>query len=265
MGKTSHKSDNILKEASNENTSAERLVEIHNNYHLKKIKRAIVSNPNTPTDLLIELSKSFPAHFLENPLLQTALINDTDFWLQFPPQALVSILKQEEVPSSIILFALNNQPETEVLTTIISHHNQLWNDWIKTDGNLSCAKLDSVDLHSISFIHGNLSGASLNRANLTGAFLIQANLNGASLSNADLSNAYLNDASLINAKLKNANLHSANLIGANLRNANFTNADLRKADLSNADLTDANFTKAKLKGANFAGVTITSKTKLVLP
>ena len=265
MDKISHKSDKILKEASDENTSPERLVEIYHNYHLKKIKRAIVSNPQTPLPLLIELSATFSANFLENPLLKTSLINDRNFWLQFPKTTLINILKQPQVPSSIILFALNNYLETDILTTIINNHNQLWNDWIKSDGNLSGAKLNSADLHAISFIHGNLSGASLNRSNLHGAYLIQAKLNGASLSNADLSDAYLNDASLVNAKLKNANLHHANLIGANLRNANLMGADLTDADFTNADLTDAIFTNAKLKGANFQGVTVTSKTKLEIP
>ena len=261
MNQPSRKLENILIEASDKNTSAQRLEEIYQNYQPKKIKRAIASNPNTPLNILILLSEHFSASFLENPALDS-LLSDTNFLLSIPKTALVNILKLPQAPQELILFALNHYPETNILTTIIQHHAPLWNQWIKNNGNLSGANLNDADLSGVSFIHGNLSGAHLNKSNLHGAFLIQTKLNGASLSDANLSNAYLNDAFLVNAKLINANLNNANLMGADLRNADLRNADLKNANLENANLRDANLTKANLKGANLEGVKISSQTKM---
>lgn len=261
MNQPSRKSENILIEASDKNTSGERLEEIYQNYQPKKIKRAIASNPNTPLNILIILSEHFSASLLENPALDL-LLSDPNFLLKIPKAALINILKLPQAPQEFILFALNNYPETNILTTIIQHHNQSWNEWIKNNGNLSGANLSDAGLSGVSFIHGNLNGASLNNSNLSGAYLIQAKLNGASLSNANLSNAYLNDASLVNAKLISANLRDANLMGADLRNADLRNADLKNANLENANLRDANLKGANLKGTNLEGVKINSQTKI---
>ena len=261
MNQPSRKSENILIEASDKNASGERLEEIYQNYQPKKIKRAIASNPNTPLNILIILSEHFSASLLENPALDL-LLSDPNFLLKIPKAALINILKLPQAPQEFILFALNNYPETNILTTIIQHHNQSWNEWIKNNGNLSGANLSGADFSGVSFIHSNLNGTSFNESNLHGAYLIQAKLNGASLSHADLSNAYLNDASLVNAKLVNANLTNANLIGADLRNANLKNANLTKANLEDANLRDANLENANLKGANLTGIKISSGTRI---
>ncbi len=262
MNQPSRKSENILIEASDNKTSIERLEEIYQNYQPKKIKRALARNPNTPLHILISLSEHFPAPFLENPILDSSLLSDNNFLLQIPKTALINILKVAESPPEFVLFALNNYPETDILTTVITHHNSLWNEWIKNNGNLSGADFTGADFTGVSFIHGNLSGASLNKSKLNGAYLIQAKLNGASLTDADLSSAYLIDASLINAKLINTNLKNINLMGADLRNADLRNADLRNANLENANLRDANLTNANLKGANLQGVKINDNTKI---
>ena len=262
MNQPSRKSENILIEASDKNTSAQRLEEIYQNYQQKKIKRALASNPNTPLNILILLSEHFSASFLENPILDSSLLNDSNFLLKIPKTTLINILKLPQAPEEFILFALNHYPETKILSMIITHHSQLWNEWIKNNGNLSGANLSDADFSGVSFIHSNLNGTSFNESNLNGAYLIQAKLNGASLSHADLSNAYLNDASLVNAKLVNANLKNANLIGADLRNANLKNADLKDANLEDANLRDANLENANLKGTNLKGVKISSRTRI---
>lgn len=262
MNQPSRKLEHILIEASDQNTSAQRLEEIYQHYQPKKIKRALASNPNTPLDILILLSEHFSASFVENPLLDSSLLNDNNFLLQIPKTSLINILKLPQAPQEFILFALSHYPETEILSLIMKHHSQLWNEWIRNNGNLSGANLSGADFSGVSFIHSNLNGASFNESNLTGAYLIQAKLNSASLSHANLSNAYLNDASLVNAKLINANLENANLIGADLRNANLKNANLKKANLEDANLRDANLENANLKGANLKGIKISSGTKI---
>ena len=265
MNQPSRKSEKIVIEASDKNTSAERLQEIYENYQPKKIKRAIASNPNTPLDIVISLSQHFPASFLENPLLNEQSLNDIDFLSRIPKEALINIIKLPETPQKLILFALNTYPQTDILTIIIEHHNQLWNEWIKNNGNLSNANLSEANLSGISFIHGNLSGANLNNSNLSSAYLIQAKLNGANLSDANLSDSYLNNAFLVNAKLINSNLNKAKLNGADLRNADLRNADLRNADLEEANFRDANLKGAKFKGANLKDVKINSGTKIDNP
>ncbi len=262
MNQANQKSNNILTEANDRNTPPQRLEEIYQNNQPKKIKRALASNPNTPLDVLISLSEHFSTSLLENPFFNSHLLSDDNFLLKIPKKTIINILKLSQVPEKFISFALNNYPETEILATIIKHHNSSWNEWIKTNGNLTGANLNDADFSGISFIHGNLSGASLNNSNLSGAYLIQAKLNGASLSDADLSNAYLNDASLVSAKLIKANLKNANLSCADLRSADLRNADLGKANLEDANFRDCNLKGANFKGANLKGVKINSGTKV---
>ena len=68
----------------------------------KKTREAVVSNANTPPDVLIQLGEEFPAQFLDNPVFPLLLLENPNFIKEIPLHTLRSILQQENVPSYIL-------------------------------------------------------------------------------------------------------------------------------------------------------------------
>ncbi len=140
----------VLEEANDIKTPPERLQEIHKNYPNPEISSALVSNPNTPYDVLWKLGKDFPRELLANPVFDLMLLENPNLLADMPKDTLISLLRLPEIEKSYVIFALNHCRETDVLAAIISSQTQLWNDWrqdnpdIKID--LRGAKLEGADL-----------------------------------------------------------------------------------------------------------------------
>ena len=264
----------LFEEANNENTNPEHLKQLFNSiyYYSDEIKQALISNPNTPLDILFELGEHYPSELLENPALD--LLSNLNLLMEMPEETLISILILPQVPQEFITFALNNRKTLNVLMTIISYQPRLKKDLkdVKLcgvdltgakliDADLRRADLTGVDLTGAKLIDADLRCANLTGANLTDANLIDANLTGADLRCANLTGADLRcsnstDANLIDANLTGADLRYANLTGADLTGANLTNTLLVEADLKNADLTSANLTNSNLEDVKLSENTI---------
>jgi uncharacterized protein YjbI with pentapeptide repeats len=124
-------------------------------------------------------------------------------------------------------------------------------------------KLAGADLHGMSLLVFDFSGADLSGANLSESDMrdvdfSSADLTGADLHEATLIGAYMRDcdltgANLSLARLDRASLHRANLTKANLSYSNLSKADLSNADLSDADLSGADLTRTDLYNATLSG------------
>jgi uncharacterized protein YjbI with pentapeptide repeats len=266
----------VIEEANNSGTSPERLYEIYSNYTEPEISSALVSNPNTPPDVLLKLGKDFPRELLANPVFDLMLLENRNLLADMPGETLISLLRLPEIEKSYVTFALNHCRKPNILAAIISSQTQLWNDWRQDNldveiylkrANLSGADLSGADLKranlkradlmNANLSGADLSGADLKRANLRGADLTDTNLSDTDLAGADLWGADLSGADLTGADLTGANLEKANLSGADLAGANLTNADLMNANLSDTDLTDTNLSGADLTDTNLSGANLT--------
>lgn len=111
-------------EASNENTSPQRLEELaRSSLELAQqvaqnpsappellrelsrtrdriIRRNITANPNTPTDILRELAVRYPDAFLENPIVSLLCLEQLDFIKTLPTHTAFRLFQRETVPTS---------------------------------------------------------------------------------------------------------------------------------------------------------------------
>ncbi|MBD2312382.1 HEAT repeat domain-containing protein [Desertifilum sp. FACHB-1129] len=85
----------LLQQASNPHTPPEQLRELAA-YEDVAIRQLVVVNPNTPTEVLWELGKEFPAQLLENPLLPLLFLENPSLFV--PLDTLVNLFQLERVP-----------------------------------------------------------------------------------------------------------------------------------------------------------------------
>ena len=120
---------NLEAEASNESTSPQRLQElVRTSPELARwvaanssapsellrelsenedaiVREAVTCNPNTPTEILLELAGEFPEGFLDNPILPLLCIERPDFINTIPIQTAVSLLQSERAPTAWLVQA----------------------------------------------------------------------------------------------------------------------------------------------------------------
>ena len=64
----------------------------------EKTREAVVSNANTPPEVLVQLGEEFPAQFLDNPVFPLLLLENPNFIRELPLNTLRSILTRENCP-----------------------------------------------------------------------------------------------------------------------------------------------------------------------
>jgi hypothetical protein len=72
-----------------------------------QIRQAVVSNPNTPTDVLFKLGIEFPSELLENPVFSLLFLENLDLLSQMPEETAACLLKLESVPDEFIQWGLS--------------------------------------------------------------------------------------------------------------------------------------------------------------
>jgi len=65
-------------------------------------REAVVSNANTPPEILVQLGEEFPSQFLDNPVFPLLLLENPNFITELPLFTLRNILTQENVPEYIL-------------------------------------------------------------------------------------------------------------------------------------------------------------------
>ncbi len=126
---------------------------------------------------------------------------------------------------------------------------------LKTEKDVSGARLDGIDFSFIDLKGAKLKRAYLNDTYLNGMDLSQLDFSGADMSDADLGYSvfqYSNfkKTKLSNAELKYARMRSATLYDAELNNASLSGAILIFAKLDRASLVGADLRNVDLRGAS---------------
>ncbi|WP_373479225.1 hypothetical protein [Geminocystis sp.] len=130
------------KEASLETSSPERLRELaHQDLKLARVvakniiappdllaelahsqdqstRKAVVSNPNTPKETLLELGSQFPEELLDNPIFDLLLLENPNLLADMPTSTLKSMVKRETVPRAFLDWAVNHGDD-EVLIALL--------------------------------------------------------------------------------------------------------------------------------------------------
>ncbi|MGF1488023.1 MAG: hypothetical protein ACFBSE_13120 [Prochloraceae cyanobacterium] len=89
-------------EAENENTPADRLRELARNYY-PAIREKVAANPNTPTDVLLDLGAEFPERLLDNPVFDLLLLENLNLAEEIPIKTLEALIKtKRKIPISFI-------------------------------------------------------------------------------------------------------------------------------------------------------------------
>ena len=129
-----------IEEARNPETLPGRLQEIYQSVgksdNNRKIRRALVSNPNTPDDILLKLGAEFAQKLLANPKFDLMLQKSPNLLdIDMPEATLISLIRLPELKESYIYSALKKYycKQSDVLPTIIVDHRQLWDNWRKNN------------------------------------------------------------------------------------------------------------------------------------
>src|SRR3569832_911253 len=99
VAKNSSAPSKLLRELSNSNDVITRQI--------------VAANPNTPTDVLLNLGGEFPEQLLNNAIFSLLWLENPNLLNEMPRTTLLSILKHESVPVSFLEWAVN-QLEAEV-------------------------------------------------------------------------------------------------------------------------------------------------------
>jgi len=86
----------------------------------KTICEEVVSNPNTPTDVLLSLAELFPQQFLLNPVFPLLLLENPNLPIEISYWTLLKLLEQDEVPELFLANAATHR-NTEILYAIARH------------------------------------------------------------------------------------------------------------------------------------------------
>jgi len=253
----------------------------------QEINKALVSNPNTPTKILMSLGVTYPAQLLANPVFSLFLLENPSFYREMPLDTLLSLLSLEAFARTWGVHILKVRSETEIIVTFLGNYLSIWNQWRENNSdigiflinsNLSKFNLKKCDLRRIVFFQLNLESAKLQNAKLENSCFGYCNFFNANLAKSNLQNTRLLNCNLRNANLAGANLHQADLIRTNLKgtkinsetkiakkwilvweivNSGYLDQDLRGADLSGANLQQVNFKGANLENANLQEADLT--------
>ncbi|PAX52803.1 HEAT repeat domain-containing protein [Brunnivagina elsteri] len=74
-----------------------------------EIRKAITTNPNTPTDILLQMGAEFPEELLENPIFSLLLLENPNLLQEMPEETQVSLLKLANIPDAFVQWALTSR------------------------------------------------------------------------------------------------------------------------------------------------------------
>jgi len=86
----------------------------------QKTRQEVAGNPNTPSDVILELGAEFPSQILDNPMFPLLLLENPNLLAEIPLPTLRSILKQDNVPIYILEQAAD-QADLEVQLALVKN------------------------------------------------------------------------------------------------------------------------------------------------
>ncbi|MFM9991828.1 MAG: hypothetical protein ACKVOY_10395 [Burkholderiaceae bacterium] len=115
-------SPDILMQLLDKNDATNRLLAKHPNASSELLERlshssdpatrkAVTSNPNTPTVVYIKLGQQFPKEFLTNPILDLLILENPDLLQEFSDNLLVQLVRKQECPEEFLIWASSHPSE----------------------------------------------------------------------------------------------------------------------------------------------------------
>ena len=99
--------DNLAKIVAQNVAAPSELLRYLASHQSKVVRKAVTSNPNTPTETLLKLGKYFPQELLDNPIFDLLFLEDLQFFKNIPKSTLQSLIQQPEIPISLLKYAAN--------------------------------------------------------------------------------------------------------------------------------------------------------------
>ncbi len=155
-----------LQEAGDPATPPGRLCELAQGD--KPLRRAVASNPNTPTDWLIWLARREWRTVLQNPLLPLLLLEDPGFPSKLPVRALREMLKEPQIQPEFVSL-LTRHPDLEIRESARLHRSQ-------TASNSDQTPASERDLRPQLSVAGSAALAEMLEMGLAPGWILEAAL-----------------------------------------------------------------------------------------
>jgi hypothetical protein len=107
--------------ATNPNTSPQLLRQIATQADWE-LRRLVATNPNTPTDTLLQLGIDFPEAILNNPIFELLQVEQPHLVAQIPHATLTSLLQCDRVPPAFMEYAVSQQDYSLWLAVAYNSH-----------------------------------------------------------------------------------------------------------------------------------------------
>ncbi|CAN1211465.1 hypothetical protein TUMEXPCC7403_14780 [Tumidithrix helvetica PCC 7403] len=114
--------DNSYSESIDSNADPELLEKLAKSNNAK-IRQGVVSNPNTPVKVLLDLGGEFPAQLLVNPIFTLLLLENPDLLSDIPPKTVYSLVRQANCPLSFLVKLAENQSNEPLLLGMAMNPN----------------------------------------------------------------------------------------------------------------------------------------------
>ena len=101
-------------QAQDENTAPEILAKLANSED-KITRQCVASNPNTPTEILLNLGAEFPQELLNNSIFDLLLLENSNLISEISITTLRSLIKQDDVPKSFIIECAERESDRDLL------------------------------------------------------------------------------------------------------------------------------------------------------
>ncbi|MGB3637824.1 MAG: hypothetical protein WBA39_09660 [Rivularia sp. (in: cyanobacteria)] len=115
------------------------------------IRKNVAGNPNTPTEILLELGAEFPQQLLENSVFYLLLLENPNFVANIPLVTLLSLLILDQVPPQFLELATSHD-DVEVLLTIAM------NPKTPKTALLALTQIQNIEVAEAARLHVTLAG-----------------------------------------------------------------------------------------------------------
>jgi hypothetical protein len=115
------------------------------------IRKNVAGNPNTPTEMLLELGAEFPQKLLDNPVFSLLLLENPNFVADMPLVTLQNLLILDEVPPQFLELATSHD-DVEVLLTIAM------NPKTPKTALLALTQIQNIEVAQAARLHVTLAG-----------------------------------------------------------------------------------------------------------
>jgi len=105
------KSDAINRLLAKHTNASSELLEKLSHSSDSATRKAVTSNPNTPTVVYIKLGQQFPKEFLTNPVLDLLILENPNLLQEFSDNLLVQLVRKQECPEEFLIWASSHPSE----------------------------------------------------------------------------------------------------------------------------------------------------------